>query len=282
MPLTTSIPFYGAILVYVLAAALALHYVQAGHSNMLTWSKHSAALGNTLLLVVFLYRWAHYGRLPFTGLGDSLNLFLVMCTGIILIVQRNEHMRSLMAYYMPALAMLAVISGIFSPEHLAEAPKELNGLLVSIHVVLIFLAFALFFVASLTSMAYVTKAQGLKRRSSGGLSGRLPSLEQIDKTLYKLIGVGYPVFAVTLAFGFAWAWTQREVSDGLWFVSPRIILALVMVLFYAFSFHIRRLGFLRGPKLAYLVFFVSTALFVSYLGIELMHLGGYNFGGPPS
>ena len=86
----------------------------------------------------------------------------------------------------------------------------------------------------------------------------------------------------TTWFGFAWAWTQREASEGLWFVSPRIVLALVMVLFYAFSFHVRRLGLLRGPKLAYLVFYVSTALFVSYLGIELMQLGGYNFGGPPS
>lgn len=282
MPLITSIPFYAAVAAYILAAGLAMRYIKAGDVKMLIWSKHCAALGNTLLLVVFVYRWVHFGRPPFTGLGDSLNLFLVMCTGIILTVQRNEHMRSVMAYYMPALAMLAVISGIFSPEHLAEAPKELNGLLVSIHVVLIFLAFALFFVASLTSMAYVTKAQGLKRRSAGGLPGRLPSLEQIDKTLYKLIGVGYPVFAVTLAFGFAWAWTQREAAEGLWYVSPRIILALVMVLFYAFSFHIRRMGLLRGPKLAYLVFFVSKALFLSYLGIELMQLGGYNVGGSPS
>lgn len=282
MSLITSIPFYGSIASYIAAAVLALRYVRAGDTELLTWSKHSAALGNTLLLVVFIYRWAHFGRLPFTGLGDSLNLFLVMCTGIILTVQRDQHMRSVMAYYMPALAILAVISAVVSPPYLSEAPRELNGLLVSIHVVLIFFAFALFFVASLTSMAYVTKAQGLKRHSSGRLSTRLPSLERIDKTLYKLIGVGYPVFAVTLAFGFAWAWTQRDAAEGLWYVSPRIILALVMVLFYAFSFHIRRMGLLRGPKLAYLVFFVSTALFVSYLGIELMQLGGYNFERPPS
>lgn len=282
MPLITSIPFYGAITVYLLAAVFALRYVSAGETKHLTWSKHYAALGNTLLLVVFIYRWVHFGRLPFTGLGDSLNLFLVMCTGIILLVQRDQHMRPVMAYYMPALALLAVISGIFSPPYLAEEPKELNGLLVSIHVGLIFFAFALFFVASLTSMAYVTKAHGLKRRSTGGLAMRLPSLEQMDNMLYKLIGIGYPVFAVTLIFGFAWAWTQRQSAEGLWFVSPRIVLALIMVVFYAVSFHVRRMGLLRGPKLAYLVFFVSTALFISYLCIELMNLGGYNLGGPPS
>ncbi len=282
MPLITSIPFYASIAAYIAAALLALFFVRAGDSKYLLWSKHCAALGNTLLLLVFLYRWVHYGRIPLTGLGDPLNLFLVMCTGIIFSVQRNEHMRPVMIYYMPALAIIAVISGIFSPPYLAEAPKELNGILLSIHVVLVFFAFALFFIASLTSMAYVTKAQSLKRRSPGGITNRLPSLEQIDKTLYKLIGVGYPVFAVTLVFGFAWAWTQREDSIGYWFASPRIILAVVMVIFYGCSFHIRRMGLLRGPKLAYLVFLVSTALFVSYLSIELMQLGGYNFGGPPS
>jgi ABC-type transport system involved in cytochrome c biogenesis permease subunit len=145
MPLITSIPFFGAITVYIVAAILALRYVGVGDLKYLTWSKHCAALGNTLLLMVFAYRWAHYGRPPFTGLGDTLNLFLVMCTGIILLVQRNEQMRSVMVYYMPALAILALISGVFSPKHLAEAPRELNGLLVSIHVVLIFFAFALFF-----------------------------------------------------------------------------------------------------------------------------------------
>ena len=282
MQLIISIPFYSAIAVYIVAAILALSYVRSGYEKRLIWSKHCGALANTLLLVVFAYRWVHYGRPPFTGLGDPLNLFLVMCTGIILVVQRNPQMRPVMTYYMPAVAILAVISGIFSPSYLAEAPKELNGVLVSIHVVLIFLAFALFFIASLTSMAYVTKVQGLKRMSTGGVSMRLPSLEQIDKTLYKLIGVGYPVFAVTLAFGFAWGWSQRESAEGLWFVSPRIILAMVMVIFYACCFHIRLMGLLRGPKLAYVVFFISTALFVSYLGIELMQAGGYNLGGDGS
>lgn len=282
MSLIISIPFYSSIVAYLAAAALALRFVRAGDPALLIRSKHAAALGNTLLLVVFVYRWVHYGRLPLTGLGDPLNLFLVMCAGIILIVQRDEHMRPVMTYYMPALAILAVVSGVFSPPYLAESPKELNSFLLSIHVVLVFFAFALFFVASLTSMAYVSKAQSLKRRTAGGLSARLPSLEQIDKTLFRLIGVGYPAFAVTLVLGFSWAFMQREEATGFWFASPRIILALVMVVFYASSFHIRRMGLLRGPKLAYLVFFVSTALFVSYLGIELMQMGGYNFGGSSS
>jgi ABC-type transport system involved in cytochrome c biogenesis permease subunit len=282
MPLIIAIPFYAAILAYCIAAGISFRYVQTGKTVQLTWSKHAAALGNTLLLVVFVYRWIHYGLVPFTGLGDSLNLLIVMSTGIILIVQRDQAMKPTMMYYMPALAMLALVSGLVSPASLSESPKELNGPVLIIHVGLVFFAFALFIVSSLTSMAYITKAQSLKRIKNGKVAHRLPSLERIDKTLYGLIGVGYPAFAVTLVLGFFWAFQQRDDLGPNWMVSPRIILALVMVIFYGGSFHIRRMGLLRGPKLAYLVFFVSMLLFFSYLGIELMQMGGYNSGGDGS
>lgn len=275
MPSITIIALYAATLVYGVSAVCAMRYVRTNSDGDLNWSKHAAALGNVLLLTIFLYRWVHFGRVPFTGLGDSLNVLIVMCTGIILTVQRDQAMKPVMMYYMPALAMLAILNAVFSPASLAEAPKALNGLVLSIHVTLVFFAFALFIVASLTSMAYVTKAQSLKRVKTGRVAQRLPSLERIDKTLFDLIGVGYPVFAITLILGFGWAFEQREELGPGWWNSPRIILALVMVVFYACSFHIRRRGLLRGPKLAYLVFFMSMLLFFCYLGIELMQLGGY-------
>ena len=278
----TTLSFYGAIAAYIFSAVVVLIYIRNGNNDLLSRAKKLAAFGNVLLLLVFLSRGIEFGRIPFTGLGDSLNLFLVLCTGIILLLQREEKMRPLMAYYLPALAILALISGIFSPASLSEAPKELNGLLLFVHVLLVFLAFALFFIASLTSMAYVTKAQSLKRMTSGTIAERLPSLERLDKVLFRLIGFGYPAFALTLALGFAWAYGSRDTLGETWYFSPRIVLALFMVIFYAFSFHIRRRGLLRGPKLAYLVFFVSTALFVMYLGIELMQIGGYTMGGTPS
>lgn len=278
----TALSYYSAIAAYTLAALVVLLYVRTGRDELLTRTKQLVAGGNTLLLVVFISRGLQFGLLPFTGAGDSLNLFLIMCTGIILTVQRDQAMRPLMTYYIPALAMLALVRGFLIPASLSEIPRELNGLLLSVHVILIFLALALFFVASLTSMAYVTKAQSLKRMKSGTLADRLPSLERMDKVLFKLIGVGYPAFAITLGLGFAWAFEQRDTLGVYWYFSPRIILALFMVLFYAFCFHVRRRGLLRGPKLAYLMFFLSALFFLSYLGIELLQVGGYTTGGTPA
>ena len=279
MPIELALPFYLAIAAYLAAAMFAIRFVRGADSRVLFIAKRVAAAGNTLLLVVFILRWAKWGLVPLTGVADSLNIFLILCTGIILTLQRSDALRPLTSFYFPALGVLAATSGLIAPRYLGEAPKELNGILVSIHVGLVFLAFALFFVASLTSMAYAYKAQHLKRRNTTGFFQKLPSLEQLDRTLFQLIGIGYPVFVVTLVFGLFWAWAERSTLGSYWFVSPKVLFAIAMVAFYALSFHIRRFGLLRGPKLAYLVFFGFTLLLATYLALELTDRFGTAFSG---
>lgn len=272
-----AIPFYLAIASYLAAAMLALRYVRNTDDSGLVLAKRAAALGNTLILAVFVYRWWTFQAVPFTGLGDSLNLFLVLCAGIMLLVQRRAGMRPLLVYYLPALGLIAVIAGLVAPRHLSEPPKELNSLLLSIHVGLVFLSFALFFVASLTSMAYAFKARQLKLRVTTGLAARLPALEQLDRTLYGLIAVGYPSFIATALLGLGWAWGERDLLGDYWFVSPKILLSYAMVALYAVSFHARQFGALRGPKLAYLVFVGFSFLLAVYLMVGIFQVGGAAF-----
>lgn len=279
MPPILAIPFYMAIAAYMVAAAMSIAHIRGAGDPILILAKRVAAAGNTLLLLVFVIRWVQWGRPPFTGMGDSLNLFLILSTGIILTVQRRDVLRPLMCFYFPALAVLAGLTGIIAPKYMVEAPRELNGLLLSIHVGLVFLAFALFFVASLTSVAYTFKAQHLKRHQTTGFFQKLPSLEQLDTTLFRLIGAGYPVFVITLVLGLFWAWAQRDSLGAYWFVSPKVVFAVVMVLFYSTSFHVRRLGLLRGPKLAYVVFIGFTILLATYLVLGLMNQFGTYFSG---
>jgi len=277
-----AIPFYLAVASYLAAAGLALRFVKNPDELALVLAKRAAALGNTLLLAVFVYRWWKFGSVPFTGLGDSLNLFLVLCAGIMLLVQRRDGMRPLLVYYLPALGILAAIAGLVAPRYLDTPPKDLNSVLLSVHVGLVFLSFALFFVASLTSVAYAFKARQLKLRATTGLAARLPALELLDKTLYRLIAVGYPSFIATALLGLGWAWGQRELLGDYWFVSPKILLSYGMVALYAISFHARQFGSLRGPKLAYLVFVGFSFLLAVYLMVGIFQVGGAAFWGGES
>jgi len=273
------IPFYLAISCYVASAALALVSLRPGvGENILSGARRTAAVGNVLLLAVFLIRWIQHGRVPLTGLGASLNLFLILCTGIMMTVQRRAEMRPLLVYYLPALAVLAAAAGAVGHRYLGAAPEPLNALLLIVHVGLVFAAFALFFVAAITAFAYANKAHSLKRGGAFGFIQRLPSLEHLDRALFRLVGLGYPIFVVTLVLGFLWAWGGRTEGEQ-WFLSPRILLAAAMVLFYAASYHGRKFGVLRGPKLAYFVFFGFVALLLVYLGMSLLDVESYRFGG---
>lgn len=277
MPLEPAIPFYLAIGAYVTAALLSLSYLRGADIQVLSLATRMAAAGSILLAVVFAIRWWTFRLVPFTDMGDSLNLFLLLCTGIMLIVQREDAMRPLLAFYMPALGALALVSAVVGPQYLEAAPRELNSFFLTIHVGLAFLAFSLFFVASLTSMAYALQAQRLKRRMTTGLFQKLPSLELLDRTLYRLIAAGYPLFVITLVLGLYWARIDSELLGPYWFGSPKVVLAFVMAVFFSTSFHARRMGLLRGPKLAYLVFFGFTALLAVYLTLGFMRLGTHNF-----
>jgi ABC-type uncharacterized transport system permease subunit len=231
---------------------------------------------------VFLLRWAQWGLLPLTGVTDSMMLFVVLCTGIVLTVQRDDSMKPLLVFYLPALALLDIVSATVAHRYLDESPKDLNNLFLTVHVGLVFLAFALFFVASLTSMGYMFKARHLKRRDTTGLFQRLPSLEQLDRTLFRLISIGYPVFVLTLILGFVWAYVDRELLGPTWFVSPKIVLSFVVVTLYAVSFHTRRFGWLRGPKLAYLNFFGFSAVLIAYFLLNVLEVAKANFWGAAS
>jgi hypothetical protein len=55
-----------------------------------------------------------------------------------------------------------------------------------------------------------------------------------------------------------------------------------MVALYAVSFHSRQFGSLRGPKLAYLVFFGFTFLLAVYLVTGIFQVGGASFWGAES
>jgi len=278
IPVTIGL-FYLGPLLYIAASIAVVRYVLRNGSAWLTVAQRLLAAGMASETAVLLLRWMQWGRLPLTSISDVLNLFTLLAASIVLITARSERTRILLALYAPAIAGLAIIK--LAPGHafVYEPPKELSTFLLGVHVGLAILAYALFLVASLTGLAYVLQVRHLKNRREGALFRRLPSLERLDTTLYRLIGVGYPLFAVTMIQGLYWAWAERELLGAMWYLSPKIILSVVMVLFYAISFHARQVGRLRGRRLAYFVVIGFGVLLGGYIVLEILGLRDLNFWG---
>lgn len=280
MTWAVDIAFYGAVAAYVAAAAASLLHLAGRRALGAAYALTAAGAG--LLALVFALRWMQWGLLPLTTLTDSLNVLVLSAGVIILILTRSEAMRPLLAYYLPPLAPLCLAGAVAAPRSLHAAPRDLPELWLAVHVGLAFLAYALFFGASVTGLAYVVQTRRLKSPRLSGLLQRLPSLERLDRVLFRLIGYGYPFFLATVALGAVWAWRDSELLSASWWLSPKVFLSVATAVFYGMAFHSRRQGLLRGRKLAYFVCVGFAVLMAAYIALELTNLNTYNFWGAAS
>jgi len=263
------------------SAAVALSYLWTNRNGNWLDIAYRLAIGALAgLLLSGLLRAFQWKLVPFTTAVDSLCLFVALSLAVLIIqlaVFANH--RALLCFYLPALSLIGLLSLFTAHPTLAQEPKSLSSTLLIAHVGLVFLAFALFFLAGLNSVAYAFQAYRLKHRKTTGLFLRLPSLEALDKNLFQLIRAGYPTFVVTLIVGGFWVWYEGDQLSPTWWLSPKIAMALAMLIFYAFTFHARAAGRLRGPKLAHIVCFGTGTLMGVYLLLTLMGQMNYNFYG---
>ncbi len=265
------------VVLYTAAAALSMQYLWRDAGGFLNWARTLTVTAAVFVAMVLALRWMEWGRVPLTNPVDILNLFLLLCTVIVMIVQARKGMRALLCFYLPPLAFAALLNVALAQQYIDVPPKELRAFFLIIHVGLAYLAYALYFIASLTAVAYLVQARNLKMRRITGLFQRLPSLEQLDQTLYWLISVGYPFFGVTLSLGLYWSWVDRELLGPQWWLSNKVVVAWFMVAFYAVCFHVRRRGLLRGPKLSYLVAGGFGGLMTIYIVAQAFNLGSHSF-----
>jgi ABC-type transport system involved in cytochrome c biogenesis permease subunit len=267
------------LIFYIAGGVCALHYLRRGNETLLRTIYRALVASALLFMAAVFARGYVYGGAPLTTVADALNLLTILTTVITLGVTRVASVRSLLGYYAPALAGLSIIAGLAGYRDLHVEPKPINEVFLVTHVGLAFLAYALFVVAALTSVAYFLQSRNLKRLNTTGLFHRLPALEQLDRTLFRLISLGYPLFVVTLILGLVWTFLDRNQLGPHWWMSPKIARSIVMVVLYGVAFHARSYGLLRGEKLALLVVVGVSALLASYMVLGLANLQDYNFWG---
>lgn len=131
------------------------------------------------------------------------------------------------AFLIPAALVLMALAETFgSVMHPADLTavqlSQLASWRVAFHVALIVFANAGFAFSAVTSALYLIQGRQLKRRASGGLTWRLPSLESLIAISRRAISLAFPVYTAGLLFGVLRA---GEEHVPLWFLDPRIMLA---------------------------------------------------------
>jgi HemX protein len=278
MQVMALVALYGAVAAYSYAALAAFAYLRNQEDRTMATANRVMAGGAILLLIFFVIRGLQWGHLPLTSGVDAIALFVLLSSAVVGVMIIDDRFRPLQCYYAPPLAFMAMATGLVALRSSAVEPKPLNEAFLAVHVGLAFLSYALFFIASLTSVAYFVQVNRLKRHRTTGLFHRMPSLEVLDQRLVRLIVAGYPLFIVTLVLGAYYATSgQTDQLSEYWWQSPKIIMSLITVLFYGAAVHGRQFGLLRGRKLAYFLFYGFATLLLIQGALVFLNLRRHNF-----
>ena len=217
----------------------------------------TALLCLSLLLLTFCIalRWLVGGTIPMSNGYETMLLMAWFAEVLGLLLSRRIPLMLTFAFLLSGLFLLVSHIGQMSPQ-ITHIMPVLNSPLLSIHVSVIMLAYALLsvtFCCGVTALALRSRADYLRRLSLLFLH---PSLSALG------IGIFTGAIWANVSWGAYWSWDPKEV----W--------ALITLMVYAVGAHDQSLPWLRRP-LHYHLYMVAAflTLLMTYFGVNYF-LGG--------
>lgn len=253
---------------FVLYAAAALlyaaHFVRRqprlGRAATLTLA--AAVLTHTFVLGMHTMQ---VGHAPLVGRGEAVSMFIWLLTLSYLYVEMTTDERAMGALIVSLIAVLYVIP-LTSPDP-TERPPVLDSPLFVAHVISVLFAYANFALACVISITYLLLFRELKRKQPGVFFARLPPLRSLDVMNVRAVTIGLIFLTLSVIIGVIWVGEARQYAPDdprvrqMSLGDPKILLAMVTWLLYAFQLYARQgLGW-GGRRAAWL----STAGFLSIL-----------------
>ncbi|HDZ86893.1 hypothetical protein LCGC14_1375560 [marine sediment metagenome] len=200
-------------------------YLKAAQSFMVT--------GLVLATLTIVLRVMAVGSI---GNIDLFELFLIASWVVVLqalIVEKWSNVK-ILGLYASVLAVFLMLVG-WSRYNVPQALFEnLKSTSVLIHVALIVIAYASFFIAAGAAVFFLLQEKSLKEKKQGVLQKFLPSLQVLDEAAFRSIAGGFVLFTIALVLGFG---SAIKLWENSWDVTI-IISSLItwgLYLFYLFS-----------------------------------------------
>ena len=214
------------------------------------------------LALVFILRWIAGGHVPMAGSFDSMNLLALSICVITLIMTRKYEMALPSGLLMTGFVLLVqMMSGSNPP--VTHLMPVLTSPLLSLHVTVIMIAYALLFFVMLNGISAV-----IVRIAQPGNTGYLERLRDISMVML------YPAVALLAAgifIGAVWA----NISWGnYWSWDPKEVWALITLLIYAAPLHHSIWKSFQKPMFFHIYCILAfLSVLITYFGVNML-LGG--------
>ncbi|NJD64474.1 MAG: c-type cytochrome biogenesis protein CcsB [Chloroflexi bacterium] len=231
---------------YVASASLAVRRVSAQTSaGTVTLSTASGtanpgigrlATAFTGLTVIFLAaqvatRWSAVGHAPFSNLYEFTSAFGFAIAAAYLAFEAYTRNRRFGLIALPIVLAMLFIASLFPSDIVPLIPALQNGPLLTIHVSVMMLSYAILTVSFCGAVVYLLQGGEGRRRYAA-----LPSAEAAGDLAHKAVMVGFPLLGLGIALG---AWWANSAWGRYWGWDPKEPAALVTWLSIAAYFHAR-------------------------------------------
>ncbi len=187
-----------------------------------------------------------FGGKEFFSFRGGVVLAAWLGAGAYLILHRLYRVPSLGAFVLPLLLLALIPATLVDPAHPDVSPEVVRH--AAVHVVAVFLAVALFAIASGVALMYLLQEREVKGKHFGALFSRLPSLEALDRLDQRLVRAGFVVYTVALLAG---TLNAALIWKSPWSWDPQLVVSFVVWLLYGVMVQLRHKGW-HGHRYAVL------------------------------
>ena len=235
-----------SLVLYSLGLAHALLTVLTRRAKLFRFALGAILLGAVFHLVSLVEQAVAGGHFLATDFHQSVSLLAFSITCAFLLAYWRYRFEALSVFIFPLVFMLTLSAAVGSSPRV-ESPL-LRSSWLYLHVLLLFVGYALLFVTFVAGLMYLLQERELKSKKPRALSQRLPPLEQLDDLAHKTLALGFPFMTLGIVSGALWA--AAEWGRG-WQLDPKIALSFVTWLIYLALIFTRWTAGWRGRKAAY-------------------------------
>ena len=267
--------FLVTVLVYLAAGIFQLLYLTIRESSETPTLRPRIALiafwvtaFGFVLLTVFIFLWlTRQGHFPMTHWTDSTAFFAWAITLTYLIIVRLTQLDAIGGFVIPGAFITILISYSFSRDTSAY-PENLKAFWLVPHVTLIFLSYAVFFIAFAFGLLYLIAEKIIREKRHTIFHNLLPSLGTSDELGYRCTVLGVLLLTIGVIIGAVW--TQYIDEDVAWrWLDSQVLFTVVTWIIYVVHMSFRQMWGWRGRKAAYSEIIGFIAVLCTYIGVNL-------------
>jgi ABC-type transport system involved in cytochrome c biogenesis permease subunit len=265
-------------LAYLLyAAAFAVFLI--GFTTQRPWMNRLglivAAVGLVAQTLGLIFRGVGAGHFPFVGIYESMVLVAWAIVLVWHVLESFTKIKAVGLYVMPVVLVLLTIALVEYNPPTGLAPA-LRSDIVVVHVAVMLVAIGCLYVAGGAAIIYLIEETLLRRRKTGGVLGRLPSLASLDRLIYHATLLGLPFLTMGMAAGVIRAETFKVPG---WPTDPMVLLSAAAWAVYLALIAGRVRGEWSGRTVSWLAVAGLVLLFVIRFAAVPYLSGFHTYGG---